>query len=558
MKRLRSILLIFVLLCALGIRVMAADSATSVNSTTTVATDGTAYVTVTLHLHFDSGVSNVTFPLPQNAKGVQLNGSHVNTRTEGEHRLVTLPVQTAGDHTFTISYHLEDAVDRDPEIAQITLPLLSGFGYPVDAMEFSVSLPGDILGSPAYFSGYHQGDIARVITTQVSGNTLTAAVTQPLKDHETLVLTLQGSSRDFPDVSLVDPLLDGWDGAVLVCAGLAVLYYLITLLPKFHRRSRCYNPPEGISAGEVGTCLTGAGADLTLMVITWAQLGYLRIQRNGKKVLLYKQMDMGNERSHFENRVFEKLFLRRQMLDGTGVHYATLYRKVAKQSPLLKELFLKNSGNPWIFRGLACAAGALSGVKLGMAMAESAAMQALLAVLICLVCGVFSYVIQAGGKCLPLRNKAPLAVALGCSAAWILLGVVTGRLDLVLPNVLFQLLVGLAAAIGGRRSELGKRSVATIQGLRHYMARGNTFDLQKRMESNPFFFYELAPYALALGVDRRFAKRLGKAKLPDCSFLQTDGRPPENAAQWASQLRRAADLLNARQKRLPWERLTGR
>ena len=559
MKRLRSFFLILVLLGALSLPVMAADSATSLQSTVTVDTRGTAYVTLTVQLHLDAGVSDITFPLPKAAKAVQLNGSHAGTRVEGDHRLLSLPIQVAGDHTVTISYQLEDAVSRDTENAATNLPLLSGFAYPIDSMHITVSLPGDILGTPVYTSGYHQTDITQAISTQISGNTLTATVDQPLKDHETLVVSLQGSARDYPDVSLIDPLMDGWDGAVLVCICLAALYYLITLFPRFYRKTRCCNPPEGISAGEVGTCLTGTGADLTLMVITWARLGYLRIHRQGKqKILLHKQMEMGNERSYFENRVFAKLFQRRDTVDGTGLHYAVLCRQVSKKSPLMKELFRPKSGKTWIFRVLACAAGALSGVKLGMAMAEQTVWQVVLAIALCVLCGMFSYWIQSGGKCLPLRNKMPLCVALGCSALWIGLGVLAGRVTAAVLLVGFQLLAGVAIAYGGRRSELGKRSAAAILGLRHYMVRGNTFDLQKRMEENPFFFYELAPYALALGVEKRFAKRLGKAKLPDCSFLQTDDQAPATAYQWALQLNRTVKLLNGRKKRLVYERLIGK
>ena len=143
-----------------------------------------------------------------------------------------------------------------------------------------------------------------------------------------------------------------------------------------------------------------------MMVFTWAQLGYLLIRMEpGGGVLLCRQMEMGNERSGFEVRVFQSLFNRRSTVDGTGLHYAKLYRKVARQSPLLPQQFKKKSGNPLVFRVLVCAAGTLSGVKLGLAMSAQPVVQVLLAILVCLLCGVFSYLIQSGGKCLHLRDK---------------------------------------------------------------------------------------------------------------------------------------------------------
>lgn len=559
MKRLFTMIILCILLCSLSVGVMAANSATGLQANAGVQTDGSVRISVALQLHLDGAVSDLSYPLPAGAGEISVNGAAATVRQSDRGLLVLLPAANAGDYRFTVEYTLYDVVDRGLEKAVVTLPLLVGFDYPIAAMEFSVTLPGEILEKPVYTSGYHQNEIENVISTTLSGNTLTAVVGQELKDHETLTLTLVAAAEDFPFVLKVKPLLDGWDGTVLLCAVLAVAYYLLTLLSPIYRRTRCFTPPEGITAGEIGSCLTGAGADLTLMVITWAQLGYLRIAMEGKKrVVLYKQMNMGNERGAFENRVYQSLFAKRSIVDGTGVHYAKLYRKVAMQSPMRKQMIKPRSGNVAVFRVLSCCAGAVSGVKLGLALTGQPALQVLLAILVCLLCGAFSYCIQGGGRCLPMRNKGPLWLALVCSTLWVGLGLLGGQLHYAIPNVLFQLVCGLAVALGGRRSELGKRTASQIHGLRHHMTRANTFDLQKRLEANPFYFYELAPYALALGVDKRFARRFGKAELPDCGFLSTDGKQPATAAQWAALLRQTADRLNARQRRLLLERLTGR
>lgn len=559
MKRIGICLCLLALSMLLSVSVMAASHAPQVEHAANIQTDGSADMQLTMQLHLEQNVSQLWYPLPLEAKNVLVNGGEAQVRREANRCLVALPVQHAGDYSISIRYTLPDVAKRAGGDVQITLPLLSGFDYPITAMSFAVTLPGEVEGGYSYQSGYHQGDIANMIHTTISGTTLSATVLEPLKDHETLVLTLTVPSENFPFALKVEPLVDGWDGAVLILVVLALGYYFVTLMPRVYRRTRCFSPPEGISAGEVGTCLTGAGADLTMMVLSWAQLGYIRIQLSGKKkVILHKQMDMGNERSGFENRVFQSLFTRRTMVDGTGIHYAKLYRKVSRQSPMMPQLFKPNSGNPLVFRVLVCVAGTLSGVKLGLALAEKPVMQVLLAILVAGLCAVFSYFIQSGGKCLPLRNKTPLVVAILCSILWIALGVLSGQTAIAVPNVLFQLLSGFAIAYGGRRSELGKRCVSQINGLRHHLVRANTFELQERLEANPFYFYELAPYALALGVDRRFARRFGKVALPEAGFLYTNGRPPVTAAQWASLLRQAADRLNARQKRLPYERILGR
>lgn len=559
MKHFGKILLLLLLLSSLGISAMAVSEATSVQSNAAIGQDGSCTLSVTVQIHLDTAATNLYYPLPAQAEDVALNGGFVTTYESGGKLLVELPNLSAGDYTFTLTYRLPAVVSRENEQATVTLPLLSGFGYPIRSLTFSVTLPGSFPGQPTFSSGYHQEDISQYISIELSGNSLSAAVHQSLKDHETLVMTLTADASMFPLVSGDEPLIDFWDGAVLVCIVLAVIYYLLTLMPQITHRARCFTAPDGINAGEVGLCLTGTGVDLTLMVLTWAQLGYLQLElRDKRKVLLYKRMEMGNERREFEVRAFQALFGNRRMVDGTGVHYARLYRKMAAKTPLMRQLFKPASGHPLIFRLLSCAAGCISGVKLGLAMTEHPVLRALLAALCCLLCGALSYFIQAGGKCLPLRSKAPMALALGCGGVWIALGYVAGTVGLVVPMVIFQLACGIAIAYGGRRSELGKRSLAQIRGLRRYMVRANTFELQQRLQANLNYYYELAPYALALGVDKRFARRFGKTELAECGFLSSNGPRPVTASQWAAQLRQITDILNARQKRLPYERLTGR
>ena len=67
-------------------------------------------------------------------------------------------------------------------------------------------------------------------------------------------------------------------------------------------RIRCTAAPAGLTAGELGSRLVHKGADLTMMVLSWAQLGYLLITMDESgRVFLHKRMEMGNERSAFDN-----------------------------------------------------------------------------------------------------------------------------------------------------------------------------------------------------------------------------------------------------------------
>ncbi len=557
MKRL--LILIFLLL-SLCIPAFASE-ASLVQSNTVVASDGSCQVSLQLTLQLDSVPIDLSFPIPSDAEDVLLGGVPAQTLAGQNSLAVLLPITAAGQHSFLLSYRLPQAVDfsqADGGEYTLTLPILSGFAYPIQGLEFTVTLPGQVPGEPVFSSGYHQQDIARHMVSSISGKKISGALTQSLKDHETLHMTLEAPISLFPDRFLKESPLDGWDIAVILCCLAAAVYYCLTLLPVLPGRVRCYTAPEGISAGEVGTTLTGSGPELTLMVIHWAQLGYLSILLEDKRVVLRKRMEMGNERSNFEMRIFQTLFRTRDSVSGSSVHYAQLYRKVAIKSPLLHQLFKPNSGNPRIFRFLALVPGALSGVQLGLAVGATPAIQTILAVVFGILCGAFSYFIQSGGKCLPLRDKSPLYLSLGCSALWLVTGVLLQETALTAPMVLFQFICGLGAAYGGRRSERGKRCMAELLSLRRYMTGAPTGELLRMLQGNPNYYYELAPYALAMGVDKQFSRRFGKMVLPDQSFLILNTNRSLTAAEFAVYLRRVADSLNTTQKKLPYRQLTGR
>ncbi len=551
-----SILLLVLLLCGSLCLPVAASSATMVQSTAILSPEGSAQMNMTVNLHLDASPGELYFPLPADAQNVLLNGGQAETRAKDGAVQVMLPNVAAGDFTFSFSYRLPLVTVSDGDHFLVQLPLLSGFAYPIEAMEFTVTLPDEITGRPEFSSGYHQEAIEGSLVSTVQANTVSVAMTESLKDHETLTMTLEADPAMFPQVTLSEPLLSGWDGAALVCIALAVLYYLVCLLPVVPRRVRCFTPPDGINAGEVGSCLTGSGADLTLMVLTWAQLGYLRMHIDGKnRVSLYKQMDMGNERSEFENRVFRDLFRNRAVVAGASYHYARLCRKVATKSPLVRQLFRPSSGNPRIFRALAALAGASCGVSLAVSVSDLLGVQTLLGILFAALWGLFGWCIQSGGKCLPLRDKQPLYISLGCCGGILLLGLVTGEPGTAALMSVFQFICGIAAAYGGKRSERGKRCLAELRSLRSFMVSTQGSELQRMVQGNPAYFYELAPYALAMGVDKQFARRFGRMTLPEQSFLTTEPEKELTPLQLMSLLGRAMDTMNALQKRLPYENL---
>jgi hypothetical protein len=65
----------------------------------------------------------------------------------------------------------------------------------------------------------------------------------------------------------------------------------------------------------------------------------------------------------------------------------------------------------------------------------------------------------------------------------------------------------------------------------------------------------MAPYALALGVDRAFAKRFGKLAIGSCPYIFDGGDSTLRATQWNNQMRRVLKGMNTRPEQSRLEKL---
>lgn len=565
MRRLMIFLLCLILLM---IPVSAASSVTSIRSNVTVSFDNTCQVSLSVNLRLEDPVEELWYPLPAQARNISLNGMTVHTRLGDDCVEVDVSDMVAGhlgDTTLNFHYEMADLVayvqeDEDKEGKLVlTLPLLAGFQYTVEYMDFTITLPpdGEVLAHPNFSSCYQQTDFESNMGTVVKdGRMVTGSVVKPMKDHETLVMTLTVPQEMFPGVVITTQDATPMLIAMGVCAGLALIYWIVALrcLPVIRRRRA--TPVEGVSAGEMGCRLTMTGADLTMMVMNWAQLGYILIHLDDNgRVILHKRMEMGNERSAFEVKCFKSLFGRRRVVDGTGYQYAMLCRKVAQNVPGQKEMYKRNAGNVRIFRILAVLVQILCGVCFALEITSVVVLQVLLLVVFITLGAVSGWFIQAMAYRLHLRGKLDVLIGLGCIVLWVLLGLLSGAWLPALLSVACQFLAGLAAAYGGRRSDLGRYNAMQVLGLRHYLKTIDKEDILRQLQMNPDYFFFMMPYALALGVEKPFAKQFGRRPMPRCSYLVVAGvNGKMNAEEWAKLLREAADILDYRQKRLRFER----
>ena len=517
---------------------------TSYEMEAVVSAQGTAQVNATVNLHITESATRLVIPLGKGASNCVVSGVRQRIRKENGVPCVILRNETGliGDVQLSITYQLSGCVS--PE-GILSLPILANsYVYPIDEVSFRITLPGEFTANPIFQSGYLGEDIDNYMDITVEGPVIQGKVLQSLRDHDSLSMTLETPEELFPRRTLDGAILRAVNLAVLVLAALMVLYWALRLFWKPVRIPFQSHPPMGETAGESWALLTGGNLSFSLMVITWAQMGYLTIRRD-RDVVLYRRMDMGNERSELEIRAFSQLFRKRRTVSATGADFQRLRARMDGQRPHIRGLFSPRSGNPMVLRVLGLALGLAAGLGLGDGVLPVMQVRFLPLILFALGGAWGAWAIQGGIFAFLSRDKSPIFRGGAASALLLILGLLGGRLSLALMCLMMEVLTGLVTLFGGRRTEDGRGVVQGELGMVRFFRREYKERHQTAQQQNPSYYYDLAPYALALGADKAFARRFDRMELPPCSWLQYRAAGP-TAADWQRVLRDTVDLMDGK------------
>ena len=116
--------------------------------------------------------------------------------------------------------------------------------------------------------------------------------------------------------------------------------------------------------------------------------------------------------------------------------------------------------------------------------------------------------------------------------------------------ILGQFLGGLMVTFGGRRTPEGRRACGEVLGLGRYLLTVSRLQTDYVCQHNPDYYYDMVPYAMALGVDRSFSGKFGKRPLEPCPYLRAPVSGRMSAAQWNGIIQRTVQLMNGKYRRL--------
>ena len=540
----RRLLLAVLCLLLFTLPVWGAEAENTMEVTAVVNGDGSCRMAVKLVLDLD-GPERLVLPVGSGAQDATVNGAAAKVQRLDNIQALVLesPAGFRGVQTFTLTYTLPACI-QEGESRILRLPLApEGLACPVDRLTFRVTLPGAFSETPSFTSGYYGEDVDNYMTVSISGPEIAGSVNTVLRDQDSLTLTMEASPNLFPRSYQAGKLYAIARRAALGFGLLALLYWLLRLRWRPVRGAVQAQAPVGVGPGEVGCRLLARSPDLPLMVVSWAQLGYLIIHVGQDwAVTLHKRMDMGNERSAYERGLFQALFGRELLADGGGERFQALQKRTAAASPRVQGQF-QPGGSPLWVRLLGGLMGLWAGVAAGDLGAPGTSWRIALVILWGLSWAAAAWLLQDGFRSFLSWERRPGLLALASCVFLLATGLLAGCLGLALVCCLVQCLLGLLVLFGGRRSEEGRQTLAALLGLRRYLCTVDRKQLHRILRQNPGYYYDMAPYALALGIDRQFARRFDRMRLPACPWLVTDFPLGNSARGWYPLLRQVTRAL---------------
>jgi hypothetical protein len=401
------------------------------------------------------------------------------------------PNQTIqGQATYVIRYELTPLALRNGDVDRVNLNVTGqDWEYPIDHASLALTLPAAPTAPPVCYTG-STGSQAHNCTVSAAATTVSAASSTTLEPGNgmTVDINLPGGSfssylrpNQRPPLSQVAKVQIGVIALVWLTA-LAVLgLYFSKLVGNIRLRRQQivvaqYEAPDGLSPGQIGLLVDSKSGmkEFTATVMDLAVRGYLKITRLETKVLFYKRVDYQFDQlgaaaglKNYEHSVYDLLF---KSGDVTKMSELSNSSHAATNKASLDEM-RKQLGSSLTSAGY-------YGVKANLV-------------------NHHLWLSAVGGAAL-------LTIGIGILPQ----GVAGGLVALLAGAAIF----GFACVSLGRYPELtdsGAAEWAKVEGFKLYLsvAEKDRLNFTDAPERTPELFNKLLPYAVALGVEKQWAKQ---------------------------------------------------
>lgn len=454
-----------------------------------------------------------------------------------EIRIGSADTYVEGDHHYRISYTLALPPDRVAQ-SDLFFQSLLGAGWNCEVkkfvfnVQFDKAVPEASLKELQIFVGDLGGhdDMRKSVLSKCSPTGFSGEVTS-LNPH-------QAVSAFMPLPEGYFSVYDTWQvKATWACLALALFFLLIVIVKEITAGDEkvlkvlTVSPPKGMSSAELGTVFDCSVDDCDMIsLIPWfASQGYISIDNTGKDPVLTKIKDLPENAPSYQSTIFKAFFAKGDKFDvgkRTTESFGKAWEKSKKSLGKNFEKKLDDFNGTTVL--LYCIG--LLFASLAMYFADCSDIDFITGGVTCVTFGGLGFVILATsspgvGKigCVPVVTSI---IALGFYAVYWLLLCYDFYID---PNVLLVMIVVLALATllihrvtfmtPYRRQAMGE-----ILGLEEFIRISENQQLEQLQAEDEKYFYDILPYAVALGMGEIWAKKFANITVaPNENFVGYSG-----------------------------------
>lgn len=536
-----------------------------------------AYIPQEYTMNFPSGEYRYYWPV-KHFKNLSDHPVKIDSEDVFKVRFGDADVYVSGLQTYTYSYEIQS---QDVDIENLDLfyfnILGEGWENPIENYSFKVTLPKSFDASKVFlYSGRYKDSGNEKIDYHIDGNVISGHNTQPLLPRESVTLEV--------------PLMDGYfnfPAPTNYRLGLLFGLGIITLLAvlwfiKYGRDEKLVEtvevyPPAGLSSAMVGYIYDRSAdtLDIVSLFIQWASKGYLAIEvdKEDDQIIYFEKLtDISPEEPLMEKRMFSKLFEKKDRVSNKDLENK-FYHQINRMKKDIAGYFTKDKA---IYNTTS------DSKQLVLALLNAVAMIGFIFAALYERYNLLAFVIEGliiGGitvlahtvvsllfliqlstqkksyQFVRLVGELLITLVMGSIYAWLLNGV--GKFDSFAILALGLYIVTLLFTVNmNQRTAYGNKMLGKIMGLKHFIEISEKDRLERLIDENPSYFFDVLPFAYVLGVSNKWAHKFENiAMQPPTGYA---GSYPFSPVFYANRLTNSVNVASHALTSVPVSKNTGK
>lgn len=530
--------------------------------------DGTIQVKETLSLHFTERrhgiivsipkVYNMTFDINgqtyyrkynfpvTNIKVLSGHNYSVEDYTNGEEIQIGSSSYYADEneiYKWQYTIHTRDL--KLDGLQMVFMNIIDDFAWGTDTLscDFTIKMPKSFDSSKMYFAtpdGMFSGTGKKGdFSVNVDGNTISGYYHGTIADSEglTVQIILDDSYFKFANTNI-----PGIISAVIAVLAAVASSFVFLKYGKDDEIVRTveFHAPEGVTSAEVGMIIDEEANvnDVVSLIIDWGRRGYLTIEETETSLLVTKVKEADGDFKGYERNLFNALFKKKDTVSIDSLR-DSFYSKIDNCRNELNKYFDTKG------RKLVTDDSVISQIF----MTILAALPAVLATLICykmyyfhIVESIFMavtefFLILFGTILLNYIVKKKYIMKLWLKILLILLTIIFyGAASLILLSVFdncevnnayllvviaVEILIVIETGFMKKRTKYGNEMLGRILGFKEFIRVAEEDRLKALVEENPMYFYDVLPFAYALGLTNVWNDHFKNIEIGECGWYHS-------------------------------------